>query len=68
MIKEYSIPVPDFDIQQRVIFELKELDDLIDGVIYLYQKKVALLDDLKKSLLQKAFSGELTEGSKEAAA
>lgn len=63
MIKEYSIPVPDLKIQQKTIEELEALEELIELMTERYKKKVMLLDELKKSILQKAFSGELTKTS-----
>ena len=68
MIKEYSIPIPDFDVQQKIVYELRELDALIERVISRYLHKVVLLEELQKSLLQKAFSGELSKDDNEAAA
>ncbi len=67
MIKEYSIPVPDFDVQQKVVYELRELDALIERIIIHYQHKAVLLEELQKSLLHKAFSGEFSKGDKAAA-
>ena len=57
-----SIPFPKSLKEQQVI--VRQLDVLraetqkLEGV---YQKKIASLEELKKSVLQKAFSGELTE-------
>ena len=61
MIKEYSIPVPSLDAQQTTVDELELLKESIGRVEKIYQDKTVLLEALKKSILQKAFSGELTK-------
>ncbi|CAM2790277.1 restriction endonuclease subunit S [Pseudoalteromonas distincta] len=61
MIKEYSIPVPSLDAQQTTVDELELLKESIGRVEKIYQDKTVLLEVLKKSILQKAFSGELTK-------
>jgi len=65
MIKEYSIPLPSFDVQQSVIDELESLGDYIAQVKNIYEQKIILLEELKKSILQKAFTGELTRADNE---
>ena len=61
MIKKYSIPVPSLDAQQTTVDELELLKESIGRVEKIYQDKTVLLEVLKKSILQKAFSGELTK-------
>tara|TARA_B110000211_G_scaffold212775_1_gene252688 strand:- start:249 stop:1415 length:1167 start_codon:yes stop_codon:yes gene_type:complete len=61
MIKEYSIPVPSLDSQLSIVDEIESLGGYIEECKKLYEQKLASLDELKKSLLQKAFSGELTK-------
>jgi type I restriction enzyme S subunit len=60
MVKELMIPVPRFERQSEVCAVLSsakmEIDDLADA----YSKRIHKLDTLRQSLLQKAFSGELT--------
>jgi type I restriction enzyme S subunit len=60
MIKEYSIPVPDMITQEKIVSELQSLKLYIDKIEAIYRKKILKIDELKKSILQKAFSGELT--------
>jgi len=48
--------------QQRIIDSLDKLSDKVQQLKKSYQYKLESLDELKKSLLQKAFSGELTKG------
>ncbi len=60
MIKEYSIPIPDMISQENIVCELKSLKGYIEKVEAIYNQKLIALDELKKSILEKAFSGELT--------
>ena len=46
--------------QQFIVTKLDALSAQTKKLIDIYQKKIANLDELKKSLLQKAFTGELT--------
>ncbi|MCF8416950.1 MAG: restriction endonuclease subunit S [Crocinitomicaceae bacterium] len=60
MIKSYSIPVPNLVAQIQIVESLSKLDEYISGYILKLEKKLLELDELKKSILQKAFAGELT--------
>ncbi|MEP7731125.1 restriction endonuclease subunit S [Marinomonas primoryensis] len=61
MVKEYSIPVPDLNVQRSTVIELENLALYIERIEAIYQEKLIAIDELKKSILQKAFSGELTQ-------
>lgn len=54
------VPFPRVDIQEKSVFILNSLNEDIIRVNEKYNLKIQLLELLKKSLLQKAFSGELT--------
>jgi type I restriction enzyme S subunit len=60
LLKKIAIPVPEI-IQQKVIAEnagsLEQESKRLEGI---YEEKLTALAELKQSLLQKAFSGELT--------
>lgn len=58
-----SIPVPSPTLPQRreIVANLDSLQDETQRLESVYQRKLAALDELKKSLLHQAFSGELTE-------
>lgn len=58
-----SIPVPKVSkqIAGEVVDKLESLENEIIQIEALYKSKLASLDELKKSILQKAFSGELTK-------
>jgi type I restriction enzyme S subunit len=61
MIKEYSIPIPDMITQEKIVSELESLKRYIEKIEAIYNQKLIAIDELKKSILQKAFSGELTQ-------
>ncbi len=48
------------DVQEKTIKLLKKLELSTDEIISKYYFKLSNLEDLKKSILQKAFTGELT--------
>ncbi|GIU01814.1 restriction endonuclease subunit S [Shewanella morhuae] len=63
MIKGYSIPIPAIPKQLNIVAELKKLEVLIDELNENYKNKLQQLDELKKSILQKAFAGELSKSN-----
>jgi type I restriction enzyme S subunit len=67
-LKQFPIPVPPLEKTASVMEEVSELRERTKKLVSIYMSKLNLLDDLKKSLLQKAFSGDLTKDSEEAAA
>lgn len=50
-------------MQKKMIETINNLKSETEAIEYHYQQKLNNLDDLKKSILQKAFSGELTQKS-----
>ena len=54
-----EIPLPSLDIQKSIVGKLDVFRYETQRLETLYQRKIALLDELKKSLLQQAFAGEL---------
>ena len=54
------IPMPSVNAQARIVAQLEALSEEIQRLESLYQRKLTALDDLKKSLLHQAFSGQLT--------
>jgi type I restriction enzyme S subunit len=58
-IKKAVIPFPSINAQNRITETFNLLLTETQRLEALYQRKVALLDELKKSLLQQAFAGEL---------
>ncbi len=58
-VKTLPIAVPSIANQQAIVETLNDLTDQTQHLSSLYQQKLAALDELKKSILHKAFSGEL---------
>lgn len=54
-----SVPVPPLATQKQIARELEAIQDEVSHLESLYTRKVAALDELKQSLLQRAFSGQL---------
>lgn len=52
--------LPDRDTQKRIAGELKEMSGYVQDVEALAQMKLEAIDNLRQSLLEKAFAGELT--------
>ena len=59
-LKTYPIPLPSLKEQQQIVEELDKLTEETKKIEAIYQKKIEDLEELKKSVLQKAFSGQLT--------
>jgi type I restriction enzyme, S subunit len=59
-LKSYPIPLPSLKEQQTIVKKLDALSSETKKLKTIYQKKIDNLEDLKKSVLQKAFNGELT--------
>jgi len=55
----FPIPVPPLSEQRMVIEQLNPLDAETQRLTRLYERKLAALEELKKSLLHQAFNGEL---------
>lgn len=56
---EVNVP-PDLEAQLRIVESLREIRRHTDQLVANYNQKLADLANLRQSLLQKAFSGELT--------
>lgn len=59
MIKEYSISLPSLSEQATIVQKLDLLSAETKRLEAIYQQKIDNLEELKKSILQKAFNGEL---------
>jgi len=59
MIKDYKIPVPSIEEQKLIIEKAETLKQQKENLESVYLQKIEGLDELKKSILQKAFAGEL---------
>ena len=56
----FQMKIPNIDVQARVVEDVKNTKLKIADLEAAYQSKLAALSELKQSLLQKAFAGELT--------
>ena len=60
-LAELEIPLPSLTIQKEIMHSIKQFKEATDRMIELYITKLKNIDELKKSILQKAFAGELIE-------
>lgn len=59
-LNSIPVPFPPEEEQERIVDGLDLVKSDIESITNAYQEKVGALEELKKSILQKAFSGELT--------
>jgi type I restriction enzyme S subunit len=64
-LQSLNILIPNFKEQQDIVTKLNTLQEQTKKLEAVYTQKSQDLEELKKSLLQKAFSGELTDKSVE---
>lgn len=58
-ISGFAVPLPSLSVQRAVVGRIGPLSTEVRRVAKIYEQKLAALDDLKKSLLHHAFSGQL---------
>ena len=58
-INDLKLPFPSLPEQRSIVARLDALSAETQRLESIYQQKLAVLDELKQSLLQKAFAGEL---------
>ncbi len=58
-MREFKINLPPLSEQQAIVAKLDALSEQTKKLESIYQQKLANLEELKKSILQKAFNGEL---------
>jgi type I restriction enzyme S subunit len=61
-IEVFKIDFPSLEVQKTIVQQLDALRAETQKMEAIYQKKIADLEELKKSVLQKAFAGELPSG------
>jgi type I restriction enzyme, S subunit len=59
-LKGYPIPAPSLSEQKAIVATVNRLSEETQRLANIYDRKLAALDALKKSLLHRAFAGELT--------
>lgn len=59
-LKRMTIPITSIEGQRKISIKIEDLSEQTNSLISNYQTKLDNLEELKKSILQKAFAGELT--------
>jgi len=59
-LKNLKIPLPNIIIQKQIVEKLENISSESQKLETIYQQKLEDLEELKKSILQKAFDGQLT--------
>lgn len=59
-LRKYKIAIPDMDTQLSIVKNIEDMWSECQRLKSNYLRKLDVLEELKQSLLQKAFSGELT--------
>ena len=59
LLKSIPIFYPQYIEQRKIALEIKELESEVKRLEVLYQQKLDALNELKQSILQRAFSGDL---------
>lgn len=60
LVKRAILPIPPIEQQRAIVKRIQLVDDETSRLAGIYETKLAALTELKQSLLQKAFAGELT--------
>ena len=59
IIKELPLVLPSTEVQKNLVNQVSSLKENIERLETTYKHKISALDELKQSILQKAFNGEL---------
>ena len=59
-VAKYVTPLPPLDIQKSIVLMLDALVERRRSLEAIYHKRLEGIEDCKQSILNKAFSGELT--------
>ncbi|WP_448247824.1 restriction endonuclease subunit S [Thalassotalea agariperforans] len=63
-MRAFLVPIAPTHLQSEIVSELNQIKLSYISLDKIYKAKLVALDELKKSILQKAFSGELTTTTK----
>jgi type I restriction enzyme S subunit len=58
--RNLPVPLPSLNAQKNIVSRMDEISDKTQYLETIYQQKLTALNELKQSILQKAFTGELT--------
>jgi type I restriction enzyme, S subunit len=64
ILKNIELPIPSLEQQKHIVINIKNILSETEKLESADEKKLDALADLKKTILQKAFSGELTAATK----
>ncbi len=64
-LKQFLLPIPKESQTETFVKKFDFLFDKVQRLEKVYQKKLLLIDELKKSILQQAFTGQLTQSHKQ---
>jgi len=59
ILKKFKIPLPDLEIQEKIVKELDDLSGKIDQIKTLQKSQLENFKDLKQAYLREAFKGKL---------
>jgi len=59
-LSRLTIPLPPRSQQEFIVARINDIRSESQRLTSLYEQKLAAIDELKQSILQKAFAGELT--------
>lgn len=59
-LRNFPINIPSYNEQNKIVEMLNDFETNSTNIQNIYKQKLKNLEDLKKSILQKAFAGELT--------
>jgi type I restriction enzyme S subunit len=59
-MKKLTISLPPLDSQKSLVFVFRTLEIETQKLETIYRQKLAALNELRQSILQKAFTGQLT--------
>lgn len=62
IIRSLPVRLPSLAEQAQIVSSIEQFRAQVSNIESIYQQKLTALAELKQSLLQKAFSGELTAG------
>jgi type I restriction enzyme, S subunit len=60
-LNSIAVPLPRLGAQEAIVSKVDELETGIERLEVIFRQKLAAIAELKQSLLQKAFAGELTK-------
>ncbi|WP_338669395.1 restriction endonuclease subunit S [Pseudodesulfovibrio methanolicus] len=65
--RELMIPIPSLEVQEELVSKMDAMSEECVTLESLYRRKLQALAELKQSILQKVFAGELTAGTNQEA-